>query len=185
MRLSLASTMSRVLSGVDMVELGLDQREHGRVVDDRAIDAAFAGRVFVDDFVFAAERFELFDQHFDDVAVFDFADAEHIGAFAVIHFADDFGEVLELDIEPLLGPMLGRLGRVFFVAFDRGVVLGIEQVFEVPAADEEFVGRGRIGLCGRGRGRTESRRRAAGDSSIHSEVRRGFPAIDHTLADYH
>ena len=106
--------------GVDVVELRLGQRENGGVVDDRAIDAAFAGRVFVDDFVFAAERLELFDQHFDDLAVFDFADAEHVGALAVVHLADDLGEVLELDVEPLLGPLLGRFGRVFFVAFDVG-----------------------------------------------------------------
>ena len=134
------------VAGVDVVELRLDERENARVVDDRAIDAAFAGRVFVDDFVFAAERFELFDEHFDDLAVFDFADAEHIGAFAVVHLADDVGEVLELDIEPFFGPMFGAIGRVFFVAFDGGVVFGVEQVFEVPAADEEFVGAGGGGV---------------------------------------
>jgi len=47
---------------------------------------------------------------------------------------------VRLDVEPLLGPMLGGFGRVFFIAFDRGVVLGVEEVFEVPTADEEFVG---------------------------------------------
>ena len=107
----------------------------------------------MDNFVFAAERFELFDQHFDYQAVFDLAHSEDVGALAFVHFADDFGEVLELDVEAFLGPMLGRLGRVFFVAFDGGVVLRIEQVFEVPTADEEFVGPGGIGMRYQAEGR--------------------------------
>ncbi len=47
------------------------------------------------------KRFELFDEHFDDFAVFDLAHAEHVGAFAVVHLADDVGKVFELDVEPL------------------------------------------------------------------------------------
>ena len=167
---------------IDVVELRRVEREDGGIVDDRAIDAAFAGRILVDDFVFAAERFELFDQHFDDLAVFDFAHAEHVGALAVVHFADDFGEVLELDVEPFLGPMLGRLGRIFFVAFDRGVVLGVEQVFDVPAADEEFVGMGGFGCVDEAEG---EQNQGGGQQAIHRftpVVRRGFPAFDHTLA---
>ena len=34
---------------------------------------------------------ELFDEHLDDFAVLDFAEAEHVGAFAVVHLADDVG----------------------------------------------------------------------------------------------
>ena len=35
---------------------------------------------------------------------------------------------------------LGGVGRVLFVAFDLGVVHGVEQVFAVPTGDDEFVG---------------------------------------------
>ena len=80
--------------GIDVVKFRIDEREYAAVEDDRAIDAALAGRIFVDDFVLAAERLELLDEHFDDFAIFDFAHAEDVGAFAVVHFADDAGEVL-------------------------------------------------------------------------------------------
>ncbi len=43
------------VAGIDVVELRIGEREDGAVVNDGAIDAAFAGRVFVDDFVFAAQ----------------------------------------------------------------------------------------------------------------------------------
>ena len=64
--------------------------------------------------------------------------------------------------------MLGRLGREFFVAFDGGVVFGVEQVFEVPTADEEFVGPGGIGVWTRQRA---NRIKAAGSRRFIDSLR--------------
>jgi len=94
---------------------GSTTSEHGRVVDDRAIDTALAGRIFVDNFVFAAKRFELLDHHFDNLAVFRLRTTPRTSGPCHRYLQMIFAEVLDFDGEPFLGPMLGRLGREFFV----------------------------------------------------------------------
>ena len=90
-----------------------------------------------------------FDKNVGNSCIFDFANAQQIGALAVEHQPDDVGKIVNLGFERAFVPTIDR--RVFQVGGQRRDIQ-VEQVLKIPERNvkRSDLFRRRIGRCGIG-----------------------------------
>jgi len=120
------------------------QGEGVPVVEQGGINAAGVGGIVVNNAVRLGR--EALDQFFQHLAVFDFLQAEEVGACAMVHVRNDPGEVVELGFEADTGPAGGRVVRQKFVVVGVvRIVVGVIEVFDIPVGHVKRIGRRRPG----------------------------------------
>ncbi|MBO6220425.1 MAG: hypothetical protein J6N46_00670 [Bacteroidales bacterium] len=129
----------------ELYRLGIESERNGpapqegelvRTVKQCTVDTAPVRSVIVDYLEIGIRNLGLDHQLFENVAVFDLADAQDgvVNLILLLHGADNLGHVVEFLAVLDLGPLVGSVGKILVVVL-AFVVIGVKQVLKVVETD--------------------------------------------------